>query len=163
MVRLPPAVHIRTFIFCWSNRPGYPHPACLELKNSVIRVTVGDCSVTERWRWRPALSNRKSCTCAYKTLQTQRGRTHDAGYARPWFRTTEPLGESRYENWLTTTSHFLELCGHDGQAPVQASFAVWWQLLLFNCIYQKGWITIIPAAHILLNCLPFVVRFISSF
>ena len=60
-----------------------------------------------------------------KTLQTQRRRTHDAGYARPWFRTTEPLGESRYENWLTTTSHFLELCGHDGQASVQASFAVW--------------------------------------
>ena len=26
--------------------------------------------------------------------------------------------------------HFLELCIHDGQAPVQVSYAVWWQLLL---------------------------------
>ena len=35
------------------NRPGYPHPVSSELENSSIRVAVGDCSVTERWRWRP--------------------------------------------------------------------------------------------------------------
>ena len=39
-----------------------------------------------------------------KTLQTQRGRMHGAGCARPWFRTADSLGESRTcnENWITT-------------------------------------------------------------
>ena len=31
---------------------GYPHPVSSELENSGIRVAVGDCSVTERRRWR---------------------------------------------------------------------------------------------------------------
>ena len=39
--------------FFRSNRPGYPHPVSSELVNSCIRVAVGDCSVTERRRWRP--------------------------------------------------------------------------------------------------------------
>ena len=38
--------------FFRSNRPGYPHPVSSELENSGIRVAVGDCSVTEHWRWR---------------------------------------------------------------------------------------------------------------
>ena len=37
--------------FFRSNRPGYPHPKSSELEN--IRVAVGNCSVTERRRWRP--------------------------------------------------------------------------------------------------------------
>ena len=36
-----------------SNRPGYPHPVCSELKNSGIKVAIGDCSVNERRRWCP--------------------------------------------------------------------------------------------------------------
>ena len=39
--------------FFRSNRPGFPHPVSSELENSGIRVAVGDCSVTERRRWRP--------------------------------------------------------------------------------------------------------------
>ena len=50
-----------------------------------------------------ALSNRQNCACARKTLQTQRGRTHGTGCVRQWFRTAEPLGECRYENWNTHT------------------------------------------------------------
>ena len=50
-----------------------------------------------------AISNRQNCTCARKTLQTQRGRTHGAGCVRQWFRTAEPLGERRYENWNSHT------------------------------------------------------------
>ena len=38
-----------------------------------------------------------------KTLLAQRGRTHGAGCVRQWFRTAEPLGERRYENWNTHT------------------------------------------------------------
>ena len=38
--------------FFRSNRPGYPHPVSSELENSGIRVAVGNCSVTERRRWR---------------------------------------------------------------------------------------------------------------
>ena len=34
---------------------------------------------------------------------TQRERTHGAGCVRQWFRTAEPLGERRYENWNTHT------------------------------------------------------------
>ena len=33
-----------------------------------------------------------------------RGRTHGAGCVRQWFRTAEPLGERRYENWNTHMS-----------------------------------------------------------
>ena len=66
-------------------RPRYPHPVSSELENNGIRVAVGNSSVTERRR------------------QTQRGRTHGAGCVRQWFRTAEPLGERRYENWSTHT------------------------------------------------------------
>ena len=80
--------------FFRSNRPGYPHPVSSELENSGIRVAVGDCSVTKRRHW-------PICAYARKTLQTQRGRTRGAGCLRQWFRTAEPLGERRYENWNT--------------------------------------------------------------
>ena len=43
-----------------SNRPGYPHPVSSELENSGIRVAVGDCSVTERRRWRPPFQSGKT-------------------------------------------------------------------------------------------------------
>ena len=46
--------------FFRSNRPGYPHPVSSELENSGIRVAVGDCSVTERWRWRPPYQTGKT-------------------------------------------------------------------------------------------------------
>ena len=35
------------------------------------------------------------------TLHARRRRTHGASCARPWFRTAEPLGERRYETWIT--------------------------------------------------------------
>ena len=54
-----------------------------------------------------AYSNRQNCACACKTLQTQQGRTHGAGCVRQWFRTDEPLGERRYENWNTHTQTCL--------------------------------------------------------
>ena len=43
-----------------SNRPGYPHPVSSKLENSGIRVAVGDCSVTERRRWRPPYQTGKT-------------------------------------------------------------------------------------------------------
>ena len=89
--------------FFRSNRPGYPHPVSFELENG-IRVAVGDCSVTERRRWRPPYP--QNCTRVRKTLQTQRRRTHGAGCVQQWFRTAEPLGERRYENWNTYTHTF---------------------------------------------------------
>ena len=57
-VRLPPGAHVRTFFR--SKRPGYPHPVSSELENSGIRVAVGDCSVTERRRWRPPYQTGKT-------------------------------------------------------------------------------------------------------
>ena len=87
--------------FFRSNRPGYPHPVCSELENSGIRVAVGDCCVTERRRWRPPYQTDKTVHGHANTLQILRGCTHGAGCARPWFRTAEPLGERRYENWIT--------------------------------------------------------------
>ena len=46
--------------FFRSNRPEYPHPVSSELENSGIRVAVGDCSVTERRRWRPPYQTGKT-------------------------------------------------------------------------------------------------------
>ena len=46
--------------FFRSNRPGYPHPVSSELEISGIRVAVGDCSVTERRRWRPPYQTGKT-------------------------------------------------------------------------------------------------------
>ena len=46
--------------FFRSNRPGYPHPVSAELENSGIRVAIGDCSVTERRRWRPPYQTGKT-------------------------------------------------------------------------------------------------------
>ena len=46
--------------FFRSNRPGYPHPVSSELEISCIRVAVGDCSVTERRRWRPPYQTGKT-------------------------------------------------------------------------------------------------------
>ena len=43
------------------NRLGYPHLLSSELKNSGIRVAaVGDCSVADRWRWRPPYQTGKT-------------------------------------------------------------------------------------------------------
>ena len=42
------------------NRPGFPHPVSSELEISGIRVAVGDCSVTERLRWRPPYQTGKT-------------------------------------------------------------------------------------------------------
>ena len=46
--------------FFRSNRPGYPHPVSSELQNSGIIIAVGDCSVTERWWWRPPYQTGKN-------------------------------------------------------------------------------------------------------
>ena len=83
--------------FFRSNRSGYPHPVSSELENSGIRVAVGDCSVTERRRWRPPYQSGK--TVHVHTSTTNTGRTQGAVCVRQWFRTAEPLGERRYENW----------------------------------------------------------------
>ena len=85
------------------SRPGYPHAVSSELENSGIRVAVGDCSVTERRLWRPPYQTGKTVHVHAKTLQTHRGRTHGVACVRQWFRTAEPLGERRYENWNTPT------------------------------------------------------------
>ena len=92
---------VRTIFRC--NRPGNPHPVSSELENSGIRVVVGDCSITERRRWCPSYQTGKTVHVHTKTLQTQQGRTHGAGCVRQWFRTAEPRGERRYENWNTHT------------------------------------------------------------
>ena len=58
----------------------------------------------------------KLCMCT-QTLQTQRGRTHGTGCVRQRFRTAEPLGERRYENWNT---HTQLVCGRPTLAPSSA-------------------------------------------
>ena len=42
------------------NGPEYPHPVSSERENSGIRVAIGDCSVTERRRWRPPYQTGKT-------------------------------------------------------------------------------------------------------
>ena len=40
--------------------------------------------------------------CTQNTTNTRTDARHRC--ARPWFRTAEPRGERRYENWITTTT-----------------------------------------------------------
>ena len=90
--------------FFRSNRPGYPLPVSFELENRGIRVAVGDCSVTERRRWRPPYQTGKTVHVHAKHYKHNvGGRTYGSGCMRQWFRTAEPLVERRYENWYTHT------------------------------------------------------------
>ena len=57
--------------FFRSNRPGYPHPVSSELEISGIRVAVGDCSVTERGRWRPPYQTGKTVHVHANTTNTR--------------------------------------------------------------------------------------------
>ena len=58
--------------FFRSNRPGYSHPVSSELETSGIRVAVGDCSVTERRRWRPPYQTGKTVHGMQNTTNTTR-------------------------------------------------------------------------------------------
>ena len=57
------------------SRPGYAHPVSSELENSGIRVAVGDCSVTERRRWRPPYQTCKTVHVHTKHYKHEDGRT----------------------------------------------------------------------------------------
>ena len=94
--------------FFRSNRPGYPHPVSSELENCGIRVAVGDCSVTERRRWRPPYQTGKTVHVHAKHYKhNEDGRTAPGVCA--WFHTAEPLGERHNENWNTQTIYVI-LC-----------------------------------------------------
>ena len=53
--------------FFRSNRPGYPHPMWSKLDNSGIRVSVGDCNITEHWQWRSPYQTVKTVHMCRKT------------------------------------------------------------------------------------------------
>ena len=61
--------------FFRSSRPEYPHPVSSELENSGIRVAVGDCSVTECWRWSPPYQTRKTVLVHAKHYKNKRAMT----------------------------------------------------------------------------------------
>ena len=82
--------------FFRSTRPGYPYPMSSELENSGIRVAVGDCSVTERRRWRPP----------YQTGKTVH--VH-AKHVRQWFRTAELLGRTSLRELKYTRTHTIKI------------------------------------------------------
>ena len=79
------------------------------LANNIVRTTID----IIMFRLKKKIKGNNflgSCSCgfsAYKlvrcALRASRGRTHGAGCVRQWFRTAEPLGERRYENWNTHT------------------------------------------------------------
>ena len=74
-----------------SNRPRYPHQVCSELE-----------IVVSEWPSVIAVSLNIGGGVRLSTSKAvRRGRTHGAGCVRLWFRTAEPLGERRYENWIT--------------------------------------------------------------
>ena len=64
--------------FFRSNRPRYPHPVSSELENSGTRVAVGDCSVTERRRWRPPYQTGKAVH-----VHAKRYEPHEDGCTAP--------------------------------------------------------------------------------
>ena len=88
--------------FFQSNRLGYPHPVSSEMENKGIRVVVGDCSVTERWRRRPPYQTGKTLHVHAKHYKHEDGRTAPGVCANG----SVPLSHSggcRYENWNTHT------------------------------------------------------------
>ena len=95
-----------------SNRPGYLHPVYSELENSGIRVAVGDCSVTERRRWRSPYQTTYICT------QTHYKHDKD-GRSAPG----EPLGEPHYANW--TPQKYSLLYKH----AFMATWLEWWTVV----------------------------------
>ena len=94
--------------FFRSSRPEYPHPVSSELENSGIRVAVGDCSVTERPRWRlPYQSGKIVHVHAKHYKHNMDGRTAPGVCGNG----SVPLshsGERRYENWNTHTHTLLQ-------------------------------------------------------
>ena len=88
--------------FFQSNRPGYPHPVISELENSGIRVAVGDCIVTERWRWRPRYQTSKTVHVHAKHYKHNENGRKAPGVCGNG--SAEPLVERRYENWNTRDS-----------------------------------------------------------
>ena len=84
------------------------HPMCSELENSGIKVVVGDCSVTERRRWRPPYQ-----TCKTVHVHAKHYKHDEDGLTAPdvwqWFRTAKPIRECHYENWSTHTHTNLSL------------------------------------------------------
>ena len=90
------------------NRPGYPHPVSSELEISDIRVAVGDCSVTERRRWRPRYQTGKTVHVHAKDYKHNEDVRTAPGVCA-MVRTAEPLVERRYENWNTRTHIHLSI------------------------------------------------------
>ena len=87
-----------------TNRPGYPHPVSSELENSGIRVAVGDCSVTERRRWRPPYQTGKTVHVHAKHYKHNEGGRTAPGVCGNG---SVPLSHSGNENWNTHTIHAL--------------------------------------------------------
>ena len=89
--------------FFQPSRPGYPHSVSSELENSGIRVAVGDCSVTEPWRWRPPCQTGKTVH-----VQAKHYTHNEDGCTAPGVcgNGSAPLSQSeerRYENLNTHT------------------------------------------------------------
>ena len=87
--------------FFLSNRPGYPQPACSELEIALgFRVAVGD--------WLSVISVSLNVGGGVRLIKTGKtvhvhANTLQTRVARPWFRTAEPLGKRRFEDWITHT------------------------------------------------------------
>ena len=87
-------------------------------------MAVSDCSVTERRRWRPPYQTGKTVHLHAKHYKHNEDRTHGAGCVRQWFRTAEPPGERRYENWNT----------HTHESPVFSHITLSWQKIFLPTI-----------------------------
>ena len=69
-----------------------------ELEDSGIRVAVGDCSVTERRRWRPPYQTGKTVH-----VHAKHYKHNEDGRTAPGVCGNGSVGERRYENWNTHT------------------------------------------------------------
>ena len=67
------------------------------------------------------------------------GRTHGVGCVRQWFRTAEPFGESRYENWNTHTHTHTRARPRD-ETPVNIEATLNWRYISIVAVYvPKTW------------------------
>ena len=102
--------------FFRSNRPGYSHPVNSELENSGIRVAVGDCSVTERRRWRPPYQTGKTVH-----VHTKHYKHNEDGRTAPGVCGNGSVGERRSHRFFFNFSGLHPLTTNLGLSLDQGS------------------------------------------
>ena len=116
--------------FFRSNRLGYPHPVSSELENSGIRVAVGDCSVTERRRWRPPYQTGKTVH-----VHAKHYKHNEDGRTAPGVCGNDSVPLSHSENVVTRIGKHTHTPGINGSSTAHLTVDVATTLAQILCMH----------------------------